>query len=119
MATLDTVQKFVDQARVLLQDQTVPYRYSDASLLQAINLGILEIRRVRPDVFLADFTAIPSYTAVDSTAIALDIQYRPALLYFLVGYTEVTNVEEGQDARGSALMDRFMGQLVSVGGRSG
>lgn len=119
MTTLATVEDYAEQARVLLQDESVPYRYADSVLLQAINLGILEMRRVRPDIFMANFTVIPSYSAVDDTAVEIDLQYRPALLYFIVGYTEISNSEEGQDARGAALMDRFMGQLTSLGGRLG
>lgn len=119
MATLATVSDYVTNARVLLQDTIVVYRYSDATILQALNLGILEMRRVRPDLFMSNFASIPSYSAVDSTAVNIDLQYRPALLYFIVGYIEITNSEEGQDARGAALMDRFMGQLTSLGTKLG
>lgn len=114
MAALATVQDYVTSARVLLQDTVAPYRFSDAQLLVALNLAILEARRIRPDLFLSSFDAIPSYSAVDTTAVAVDLQYRPAVLYFIVGYTEFTNAEETSDQRGSALIDRFTSQLVGV-----
>ena len=57
---LDTVQDYIDRARVLLLDEVEDYRYSTESLVDALNEGILEMRRLRPDLFLDYFrTAIP------------------------------------------------------------
>ena len=47
--TLDTVQDYITDARVLLQDLISPYRYDDPSLLTALNVALLEARRLRAD----------------------------------------------------------------------
>jgi hypothetical protein len=50
--TLETVADYVDDARVLLLDQVQPYRYDDTSLLTALNVALLEGRRLRADLFV-------------------------------------------------------------------
>ena len=47
MATFDTVQKIVDRARFLLNDETAPYRFSDDDYVGALNMGLLEAYRLR------------------------------------------------------------------------
>ncbi len=46
---LQTVESYIGDARTLLLDQIPPFRYSDTSLLIALNLALLEGRRLRPD----------------------------------------------------------------------
>ena len=50
---LTTVQQYVTDARVQLLDTVFPYRYSDPELLQAMNMALLEARRMRPDLFFS------------------------------------------------------------------
>ena len=78
---LETVQKYITTARVMLQDEVEPYRYEDAELLVALNLAIMEARRIRPDLFLETFSDLPGdFTTVDTTAVSIDEQYRSAFL---------------------------------------
>ena len=66
---------------MLLQDQVETYRYSNAELLQALNMGILTARRLRPDLFIGVAAAdLPEYDTVDSTAVDIDVQYRTAFV---------------------------------------
>lgn len=113
MATLATVQDYVAQARELLQDASLPYRYSDANLLTSFNNALMAARRLRPDLFLPDFT-VPDFASVDSTTVAVDIQYRTPLVYFMVAYTQMSDDEESTDLRADAYMGKFYSGLVGV-----
>jgi hypothetical protein len=116
MATLATVADYVADARVLLQDSVdAPYRYSDAVLLQALNVAILEARRLRPDLFLDRFDNLPSFAAVNSTAVDIDPQFRPALVYYMAGRAQMTDEEQTEDARATDFMARFTNILVGLG----
>lgn len=116
MAMLDTAADYVREARTLLQDTVATYRYTDAELLSALNLGILTARRLRPDLFL-NVTTLPYFTAVDTTAFTMDDQYRAAFLYFMVGHAQLRDEEDTQDSRASAFIGFFTSQLVSAIGK--
>lgn len=108
---LDTVTDYVNEARTLLQDSVAPYRYDDASLVSSLNLGVLEARKLRPDLFLGVFDALPDdFVEADiaaETAFSMDQQYRTAFLYFIVGFAQLRDDEETQDARAGAFLTRF------------
>jgi hypothetical protein len=111
---IGTVSELVVEARVLLQDVITPYRYSDANLLAGLNAGMLEARRLRPDMFLITPSAVASYSTVDSTAVDIDQQYRMSLLYYIVGHTHLQDNETAEDNRASAFLNKFVSQLLSV-----
>lgn len=109
---LGTVQEYVTQARVLLQDEVEPYRYEDAELLVSLNMAILEARRLRPDMFLDTFDDLPGdYSVVDGTEVEIDEQYRSAFLYYIVGMAQARDEEDTQDARATAFLNLFQNQL--------
>jgi hypothetical protein len=112
---LDTVGDFVTQARVLLQDSVVPYRYPDSDFIFALNMAVLEARRYRADLYYANNTlgALPSYTATGN-GVAIDPQYRPALLYYVAGYVGMRDAETEQDQRASAFMGAFKERLLAL-----
>lgn len=112
--TLQTVADYVAEARVLLQDQVVDYRYADAEILSALNMAFLEARRLRPDMFMLTPTVIPSYSTVNATVVAIDPQYAMSLLYYIVGMMNLRDQEDSQDQRASALMAKFVAQLLSI-----
>lgn len=114
MAALATVANFVTTARVLLQDTAVPYRYSDAELVIALSLSMLEARKLRPDLFIGRSAAIPSYTANDTTAVVIDDQYRIPLLYYIVGHAQLRDEEDTQDARAAAFLGKFTAQMLGL-----
>lgn len=117
MPALDTVADYIADARVLLQDAVEPYRYSSAELVENLNLGLLEIRRLRPDVMASTFrTSIPKYSAAStSTAVAVDVQYRVALLYYVCGQAQLRDAEDVQDARSLAFLNKFTAQMLTLG----
>ena len=55
MPALETVGQYLEEARRLLQDEIAPYRYPDDDLIDALNIGLLEARRLRADLFLPLF----------------------------------------------------------------
>jgi hypothetical protein len=112
---LSTVAEYVAAARSLLADTITDYRYSDADLLRGLNLGLAEARQLRPDLFLETLDDIPSYAAVNSTAVDFDAQYQTALLYYIVGHATLIDAEENQDTRASNMLAAFRNQLT--GGR--
>jgi len=111
---LQTVAEIIGTARVLLQDTIEPYRYDDDSLLVGLNAALLEARRLRPDMFINTANAVPSYSAVNSTDVAIDQQYRMSLIYYIVGHAQLRDEENTQDARSSAFLNKFVTQMLEV-----
>ena len=113
---LDTVQDYVDRARVLLLDIVAPYRYSDVDLVENLNMGVLEARRLRPELFKSYFrTSLPDYSAATmSAAVDIDPQYRVAFVYYMCGQAQLRDDENVQDSRASAFLNKFTSQLLSI-----
>jgi len=112
---LDTVANYIADARVLLQDTVADYRYSDAELIENLNLGLLEMRRLRPDLMISTFgSTIPKYTSTSQT-VACDAMYRPALLYYICGQAQLRDDEATQDARATVFINKFTAQMLTIG----
>jgi len=112
---LTTVEHYVDMARRILQDTVEEYRYEDQIYLDGLNTGLLEMRRIRPDLFASDFTAaVSSYSTVDSTAVSVDEQYRLALVHFICGHVQLTDDEATQDSRAAWFQRQFVAKLLTV-----
>lgn len=116
-----TIGRLLRDARAILND-TVPLtgavRYSDEDLVQAFNTALFEARAKRPDAFLAMGlrAPVPEYKMPDDaeTAFPLDITFYPAVLYYVVGRSELREDEFTQDSRATALMNKFVSQLLQV-----
>jgi hypothetical protein len=113
---LDTVQDFVDRARVLLLDQVEPYRYPTLDLVEGMNLAILEARRLRPDLMRAFFrSSLPDFsTAAMTASVPIDEQYRVAFVYYICGHAQLRDDENNQDARSAAFLNKFVAQLLTI-----
>src|SRR5262245_698046 len=113
MPALDTVGQYLEEARRLLQDERVPYRYPDKDLVEALNIGLTEARRLRADLFLPLFEVpyISSSGAITMTApVTIDPMYRSSLVYYVVGRAQLRDDEETTDSRASALLTKFTQQ---------
>lgn len=106
-----TVQSFITNARVLLQDTVEEYRYSDEELLVGLNMALLEARRLRPDFFVEAEDDPPQYTLVDATEVEIDPQFYLAFLHFVVGHAQLRDEEDVTDARASAFLQSFAAKL--------
>jgi predicted HAD superfamily phosphohydrolase len=125
---LKTINDYVCRARGLLQDLVAPYRYSDALLMAGLNLAMGEISRIRPDIVLADrysqgtsetdqtvpFDELVFDSIVPSDDVPVPPQHRMALLMFMVGYAQLHDNEDVEDARAAALLNKFVAQLLTV-----
>lgn len=110
---LDTVSDYITEARRLLLDETAPYRYPDADLISALNLGVTEAARLRPDLFFKTLrTGAPA--AVTTGSVSMDFRYRTPLLYYIVGMAQLRDDEATQDQRASGLLAKFTAQLMTV-----
>lgn len=116
MAALSTVGEYLAEARTLLQDTVSPYRYADADIVSALNIGLLEARRLRADLFYPFDMDIGAYsTAQLGAGVTMDFQYRSALLYYIIGRIELRDGEPDKDVRAAALLKTFVGQMISLG----
>lgn len=110
---LDTVQDYVDECRVLLQDSVIPYRYTTDQLVQGLNLALLEARKLRPDLFLSWNWIIPAYSSGNlAESVTIEPMYRGAFIYYMVGRAQLRDDETTQDQRAVAFMSMFRSQLL-------
>ena len=116
MPALETIGDYVVEARRLLQDEVAAvYRYPDKDLVDAFNMSMQEIRRIRPDIFLPSYKLpfIPTTGAIAmATAVALDEMYRSTVVYYMVGRMQLRDEEDNTDARAAALLTKFTKQLL-------
>jgi hypothetical protein len=113
--TLNTVADYISDARTLLQDVIPPYRYDDLSLLVAINVTLLEARRLRGDLFVYNRKArgqTQAFTAVDDTYVDMEPQFRLAILHGLCGHALERDQEDVQDIRATTFLGLFSSGLV-------
>jgi hypothetical protein len=84
------------------------------AIAQAVNLAVLECRRLRPDLFLSTpstpLSDPPSFT-VSGTTVSIDVQYRTALVFYVTGFVGIRDAEESSDARAAAFMGMFRSLL--------
>ena len=113
MATvLNTVADFVAEARVLLQDTVVEYRYPDVDILAALNNGLQEAIRIRQFLFRSNNYVVPTYSVVDNTPVNFSLRYRPALLYYMVGWLQLRDDDENSDQLGGTFIKLFREELL-------
>jgi len=117
MTALATVEDYIDDARVLLQDEVAPYRYDDTSMLTALNVTLLETRRLRPDLFLSFTTniaedSIPQFTTVNTDAVEIEAQFRLGVLHGLVAHALERDQEDIQDDRSTQFMNVFNAIMI-------
>lgn len=117
MPALETVGQYITESRRLLQDEVAPYRYPDADIVDALNIGLMEARRLRADLFLPVFTQ-PFFDASgaidDAAAVPMDPMYRSSLVYYIVGRMQLRDDEPTTDQRAGALLQKFLQQMLVI-----
>jgi len=118
-AALETVGQYLEESRRLLQDEYTPYRYPQDDLIDALNIALLEARRLRADLFLPTFDIPwfdPTLTTTTDLAVKvpIDPMYRQSLVYYMVGRAQLRDDEATVDARAASLMTKFTAQLLTV-----
>ena len=112
-------QNAIDEAREILQDTDVEYRYPDTTLLNILNRALQEIGRIRPDAFWSTFVTddivIPEITTLTLTnTFGLPTQFYLPVVSFIVAWTEVLDDEFTQDGRAGMLLTQFKQQVLSL-----
>jgi hypothetical protein len=118
-SALATNTDYINDARVLLLDYISPFRYSDASLIEALNLTLLEGRRIRPDLFIywklaSGKAGVQWFSANDGTTVFIEEQFRLGFLNGMVGYALQRDQEDLQDQRSGAFLKIFSDILLGV-----
>lgn len=117
-----TIGGLLTEARGMLSDTDTSVagttRYSDNDLIDAFNDALLQARAKRPDAFLdmGMRSQVPQYVMPDdaSTAFPLDQVFYPAILFYVVGRSELREDTFSDDSRAVTLMNKFASQLLSV-----
>lgn len=123
--TVDNVADYIDDVRTLLQDTIQPFRYTDVQLLKALNLTLMEMYRVRPDMFfgvpgfgrahqiMPEYQVPASGNASDSSdTVPIEPQFRLAFIHGIAAHALERDQEDVQDARASQFMGVFTQMLV-------
>ena len=122
------VSDYIAAARTLLQDTVSPYRYEDAGLVEGLNNALDVVARLRPDILLWTvyaarmprrrptlFPASPVFSANDLGAtVVFPQKYQQSVLYFIVGYAQLRDTEDVQDARATSFMGKLTQDLLSL-----
>jgi hypothetical protein len=116
---LATITDYINDGRTLLQDTIQPYRYQDGELVVAMNVTLLEARRLRPDLFIYNRhktgTSVQSFQNNDGTELLMEEQFRLALLHGMCAHAMERDQEDIQDDRATAFMGIFNSILVGSG----
>jgi hypothetical protein len=116
--TFNTLGDLLEMVRILLQDTDTSgteYRYSSASIVTNMNMGLMEMYRIRPDIFLENQFKVPIYNDADLSAVmVIEPQFVPSLVYYTVGLCQLRDDEPTQDSRASAFLTKFVSSLAAL-----
>lgn len=112
-----TYLQAINRARRIVQDtDSTSYRYSDDELMDSVNDALLEVRRVRPELFLASGFESEDVVFEDAGNTALPIEdfNFSALVYLTAGYQMLRDDEFSLDSRAVNLLNKGTAQLITV-----
>jgi hypothetical protein len=111
-----TYDDVITRAREILQDtNNAAYRYSEQSVLNAVNDSILEVQRVRPDILLAVGLEPEDAELTDTTlTLPIDAVFFQSLVYMTAGYMMLRDNEFAVDQRAVNLLNKGLAQLLTV-----
>ena len=117
--TLNNIGSLINQVRTLLQDtdnEAGQYRYSTDSIIANFNQAMMDMYRMRPDLFLVNGFVIPIFSVeYPQASVVIEPQYIPALIYYVVGLTQARDDEQNQDARAMGFLKVFQQTIVNGG----
>lgn len=114
-SALETVKDYIDDARVLLLDQTAPYRYGDPSLLTAFNIALMEAQRLRADLFMLHYDSeAPFFPQIDTTPFKFERPFRLAIVMGTVSHAIARDQEDVQDQRAATFLQAMHDILVGL-----
>lgn len=113
MATLQTV---IDLARFPLNDsdpEDENRRYRDATILQFVISGLMHAFRQRPDLFVGQFMAPPTFEMPATSNFPLPDQYVQVLADYATARCETVDDEHVISQRAAMFMQLFGGEVPS------
>lgn len=118
---LATITDYITDGRTLLQDTIPPYRYPDSELVTAMNVTLLEGRRLRPDLFvyrrcLPGERGVQSFQMNDGTELEMEEPFRLAFLHGMCAHAMERDQEDIQDERAAVFMKIFNTVLTGNAG---
>ena len=112
---LCSVMDYVNDARTILLDTTVPPRYSDDDMLVALNVTLLEARRLRPDLFVyKHYNRVPMYSAVSGEVVPIEPQFRLPMVYGIVAHAMLRDEEDVPIDRANSFLQKFQSMLTGI-----
>lgn len=138
-----TVGAYVYSTRVRLQDMIYPYRYSDNSVVAALNSALFDVQRLRPDIFLdlkyqrplkkgdigdgsiSNFYSLndvvyqppPNQYLPDPTQgsyVSIPSKFSEPIIWYMAGQLQLFDVNDATDQRAQAFLQKFQTELLSV-----
>lgn len=107
-----TVGDVKARVKSILKDKVDPIRYPEDDLLNAINDALLEVRRVRPDLYLHRKFKVPALTADEQVLPIEDFAFN-ALVYWVTGTMMLRDDEFAVDGRAMAMVNKATAQLLA------
>lgn len=114
---MTTLNGIVAQARSILKDGRVPYRYSDEDLRVYGNEAIQAACRMRPEFMIAGGTGYPPTVPVptDQLPVDLDRFYSTALVDYIVGRAMMRDDQYMDEGQAAMFMQKFAAAIVAGG----
>lgn len=103
-----TVQQVLDAARLPLNDSD-KLRYSDATLLTYFNDAIVLLYRIRPDLFVGNWSVFPPFRMFESTDdFPLSAAMKPYVSDYITGRAELVDDEYTENGRATMLISSLL-----------
>ena len=109
-----TVADYVSAARRLLQDKRQPYRYTDAGIIEALNMALGEARRLRADFFVRSHGHVPRYSEHSEEYVPIEVAFRLGFVHGIVWQVYEQDAEDVNDTRAATYMASFHAILTGV-----
>lgn len=110
---LETVHDYVKSVRTLLLDKVHPHRYKDREIVQALNMALLEARRLRADLFLHHGRMeVQSFDDDNDGEVHFEHQFRLGLVHGIAWQVLERDEDDVQDARANSFHAIFETTLV-------
>lgn len=107
-----TIQQFITAVRILLQDNTLPYRYPDDNIALGFDIAFDEAQRIRPDMFMKT-TINPIVGQPVANPMPVPTGYKSAFIMYTSGWVQLQDNEDTDDQRATIFLNKFISQLMT------
>lgn len=108
----------IKQVRYQLQDEDdTNYRYTDERLVETLNMALLDVWRLRPDLFLAADWTLVEYTPTnlnDNTELPVSDLYFSTVVKMIVGYVQLESDAVQLDGKAATMLGIARTELQGI-----